>query len=165
MGRKNRHSRPEAGQDERCAYRPTWGILPTGAGDRANDLQFDIDPMQGIHAAGRNADMHGRRYERAGASTNQSIKWGRIMGVGGISIWQLLIVLVIVLLLFGTKKLRNLGGDLGGAIKGFKKAVNEQNNSAQASPDDPDAIEKSPADSPQSTEEPAEKAGGEQKTD
>ena len=40
------------------------------------------------------------------------------MGVGGISIWQLLIVLVIVLLLFGTKKLRNMGGDLGGAIKG-----------------------------------------------
>ncbi|MEC9370580.1 MAG: twin-arginine translocase TatA/TatE family subunit, partial [Pseudomonadota bacterium] len=35
------------------------------------------------------------------------------MGVGGISIWQLLIVLVIVLLLFGTKKLRNMGGDLG----------------------------------------------------
>ncbi len=47
------------------------------------------------------------------------------MGIGGIGIWQLLIVLVIVLLLFGTKKLRNLGGDLGGAIKGFKKAVND----------------------------------------
>lgn len=43
----------------------------------------------------------------------------------GISIWQLLIVLVIVLLLFGTKRLRNLGGDLGGAIKGFKKAMND----------------------------------------
>ena len=47
------------------------------------------------------------------------------MGFGGISIWQLLIVLVIVLLLFGTKRLRNLGGDLGNAIKGFKKAMNE----------------------------------------
>ena len=47
------------------------------------------------------------------------------MGIGGIGIWQLLIILVIVLLLFGTKKLRNLGGDLGGAIRGFKKAVNE----------------------------------------
>ncbi|WP_370980714.1 twin-arginine translocase TatA/TatE family subunit [Agaribacterium sp. ZY112] len=45
------------------------------------------------------------------------------MGLGGISIPSLLIILVIVLLLFGTKKLRNLGGDLGGAIKGFKKAV------------------------------------------
>ncbi len=43
----------------------------------------------------------------------------------GISFWQLLIVLVIVLLLFGTKRLRNLGGDLGGAIKGFKQAMNE----------------------------------------
>lgn len=45
--------------------------------------------------------------------------------MGGISIWQLLIILAIVLLLFGTKKLRNLGGDLGGAIRGFKKAVKE----------------------------------------
>ncbi len=43
----------------------------------------------------------------------------------GISIWQLLIVLAIVILLFGTKKLKNIGGDLGGAIKGFKNAVNE----------------------------------------
>ncbi len=43
----------------------------------------------------------------------------------GISIWQLLIVLAIVLLLFGTKKLRNLGSDLGGAVKGFKSAVKE----------------------------------------
>ena len=48
------------------------------------------------------------------------------MGLGGISIWQLLIVLVIVLLLFGTKRLRNLGGDLGGAIKGFRKAMDTQ---------------------------------------
>lgn len=43
----------------------------------------------------------------------------------GISIWQLLIVLAIILLLFGTKKLKNIGGDLGGAIKGFKNAVKE----------------------------------------
>lgn len=48
------------------------------------------------------------------------------MGIGGIGIWQLMIIMVIVLLLFGTKKLRNLGGDLGGAIKGFKKAVTEE---------------------------------------
>lgn len=47
------------------------------------------------------------------------------MGMGGISIWQLLIILAIVLLLFGTKKLRNIGGDLGGAIKSFKKAVKD----------------------------------------
>jgi sec-independent protein translocase protein TatA len=43
----------------------------------------------------------------------------------GPSLWQLLIVLVIVLLLFGTKKLRNLGGDLGSAIKGFRGAVKD----------------------------------------
>jgi len=48
------------------------------------------------------------------------------MGFGGIGIWQLLIVLAIILLIFGTKRLRNLGGDVGGAIKGFKKAMNEE---------------------------------------
>lgn len=47
------------------------------------------------------------------------------MGFGGISIWQLLIVLLIAVLIFGTKKLRSLGSDLGGAVKGFKKAMNE----------------------------------------
>ncbi|WP_286234129.1 Sec-independent protein translocase subunit TatA [Thalassotalea sediminis] len=46
--------------------------------------------------------------------------------MGGISIWQLLIVAAIVILLFGTKKLRNLGSDLGSAVKGFKKAVTEE---------------------------------------
>ena len=45
--------------------------------------------------------------------------------MGGIGIWQLIIILVIVLLLFGTKRLRNLGGDLGGAIKGFEGAMKE----------------------------------------
>ncbi len=65
------------------------------------------------------------------------------MGIGGIGIWQLLIILVIVLLLFGTKKLRNLGGDLGGAIKGFKKAVNgEKGETAETA--DADAAEKVP---------------------
>ncbi|MCC2617200.1 twin-arginine translocase TatA/TatE family subunit [Aestuariibacter halophilus] len=43
----------------------------------------------------------------------------------GISIWQLLIVLLIVVLLFGTKRLKSLGGDLGTAIKGFKSAVSD----------------------------------------
>jgi len=47
------------------------------------------------------------------------------MGLGGISVWQLLIILVIVLAIFGTKKLRNMGGDLGSAVKGFKNAVKE----------------------------------------
>lgn len=47
------------------------------------------------------------------------------MGLGGISIWQLAIILVIVILLFGTKKLRSLGGDLGSAIKNFKSSMRE----------------------------------------
>ncbi|WP_448554202.1 Sec-independent protein translocase subunit TatA [Thalassotalea montiporae] len=55
--------------------------------------------------------------------------------MGGISIWQLLIVAVIVILLFGTKKLRTLGTDLGSAVKGFKKAVSEENNEATAKTD------------------------------
>jgi len=50
--------------------------------------------------------------------------------MGGISIWQLLIVAVIVVLLFGTKKLRNLGGDLGSAVKGFKNAMGDEKDSA-----------------------------------
>ena len=43
----------------------------------------------------------------------------------GIGIWQLLIILAIVLLLFGSKKLKNIGSDLGGAIRGFKKSIKE----------------------------------------
>lgn len=49
----------------------------------------------------------------------------------GISIWQLVIILVIVLLLFGAKRLRNVGGDLGSAIKGFKSAMKEEENKAE----------------------------------
>ena len=45
------------------------------------------------------------------------------MGLGGISIWQLLIILVIVILIFGTKRLKTLGGDLGGALRSFRKAM------------------------------------------
>lgn len=44
----------------------------------------------------------------------------------GISIWQLLIILVIVLLLFGAKRLRNIGSDLGSAVKGFKQSMKEE---------------------------------------
>jgi len=47
----------------------------------------------------------------------------------GISIWQLIIVLVIIVLIFGTKKLRNMGSDLGGAMKSFKTAINENEES------------------------------------
>lgn len=49
----------------------------------------------------------------------------------GISPTQLLIILVIVALIFGTKKLRNIGGDLGGAVKGFKKAVKDEEEEAK----------------------------------
>ena len=44
----------------------------------------------------------------------------------GISIWQLLIVLAIVLLLFGAKRLRSIGGDLGSAVKGFKQSMKDE---------------------------------------
>ena len=47
------------------------------------------------------------------------------MGLGGISIWQLLIILAIVVMLFGTSRLKNIGSDLGSAIKGFKKSVSD----------------------------------------
>ena len=53
------------------------------------------------------------------------------MGIGGISIWQLLIVLVIVVMIFGTKKLRNMGGDVGGAVKDFKKALKSEDQKEQ----------------------------------
>ena len=45
--------------------------------------------------------------------------------MGSFSIWHWLIVLVIVMLIFGTKKLRNIGQDLGGAVKGFKEGIKE----------------------------------------
>jgi len=47
-------------------------------------------------------------------------------GLGGISMWQLLIILVIVILIFGTKRLKTLGGDLGGALKSFRKAMDDK---------------------------------------
>lgn len=50
----------------------------------------------------------------------------------GISIWQLLILLAVVILIFGTKKLKNVGGDLGSAIKGFKSAVKDGDASDDA---------------------------------
>ncbi len=61
------------------------------------------------------------------------------MGLGGISIWQLLIIFGIVLLLFGGKRLRSLGSDLGTAIKGFRSSIKEEGRKADA--DDADRIE------------------------
>ena len=63
------------------------------------------------------------------------------MGLGGISPWSLVLILVIVLLLFGTKKLRGLGGDLGGALKGFKKAMADED----AKKEEPGKIQKDDA--------------------
>jgi sec-independent protein translocase protein TatA len=54
------------------------------------------------------------------------------MGFGGISIWSLLLILAIVILLFGTKKLRNVGADLGGAIRSFKKSVKDEEAAKEA---------------------------------
>lgn len=48
------------------------------------------------------------------------------MGLGNISIWQLLIILVIVVMLFGTKRLRTLGSDLGSAVKGFRSSMQDE---------------------------------------
>ena len=45
--------------------------------------------------------------------------------IGGISVWQLLILLLIVVLVFGTKRLRNIGSDLGSAVKGFRKGIED----------------------------------------
>ncbi len=79
------------------------------------------------------------------------------MGLGGISIWQLLIILVIVLLLFGTKRLRGLGGDLGGAIKGFKKAMTDEEKANEAEnkkveAEDAEVVENDTADTKEKTE-------------
>ncbi|MSQ58724.1 MAG: Sec-independent protein translocase subunit TatA [Betaproteobacteria bacterium] len=53
--------------------------------------------------------------------------------MGSFSIWHWLIVLVVVLLIFGTKKLRNIGADLGGAVKGFKEGMKtEEDKTLQA---------------------------------
>ena len=58
------------------------------------------------------------------------------MGLGGISIWQLLIVLAIVVMIFGTNRLKNIGGDLGSAIKGFKKSIADDDVTESTTNDD-----------------------------
>ncbi len=54
--------------------------------------------------------------------------------MGSFSIWHWLIVLLIVMLIFGTKKLRNMGADLGGAVRGFKEGMREGGDKSDASP-------------------------------
>lgn len=78
--------------------------------------------------------------------------------MGGISIWQLAIIAVIVVLLFGTKKLGSLGADLGASIRGFKKAMGEE-DSAPAQP------LREPAQPTQSPAEALSNAGKDVKTD
>ena len=77
------------------------------------------------------------------------------MGIGGISMWQLLILLLIVVLVFGTKRLRNMGGDLGAAIKGFRKGMGEGEPEETLEPDKLAAGERSEASSEASSEKPA----------
>ena len=59
------------------------------------------------------------------------------MGFGGISLWQLLIVLLIVVLVFGTRRLKTLGGDLGGALKSFRTAMDSDDEPAGESAEKP----------------------------
>ena len=67
------------------------------------------------------------------------------MGLGGISVWQLLIILAIVVMLFGTKRLRTLGSDLGSAVKGFRKSMGEDETKPEENSADESANDK-PAD-------------------
>ncbi|MFG0382213.1 twin-arginine translocase TatA/TatE family subunit [Pseudomonas sp. zbq_18] len=59
------------------------------------------------------------------------------MGIGGISIWQLLIILLIIVMLFGTKRLKGLGSDLGDAIKGFRKSMNQGEEESKPAVEEP----------------------------
>ncbi|ABI57952.1 Sec-independent protein translocase subunit TatA [Alkalilimnicola ehrlichii MLHE-1] len=71
----------------------------------------------------------------------------------GISPWTLLIVLLIVLLVFGTKKLRNMGTDMGGAIKGFKDAMKEGEEGAkEGEKSEPSKLEQPPEEEKESGE-------------
>ena len=60
--------------------------------------------------------------------------------MGSFSIWHWLIVLLVVVLIFGTKKLRNIGQDLGGAVKGFKEGMKGSEEEAAAKPAEPSQI-------------------------
>jgi sec-independent protein translocase protein TatA len=68
--------------------------------------------------------------------------------MGGLSIWHWLIVLLVVVLIFGTKKLRNIGQDLGGAVKGFKDGMKTGDEAANA------------ANAAKTTDAPAQQLGG-----
>jgi len=65
--------------------------------------------------------------------------------IGGISVTQLLILLVIVMLVFGTKRLRNIGSDLGSAVKGFRKGIEDEPAEDDKQPEKLAAAEKTSA--------------------
>ncbi len=62
----------------------------------------------------------------------------------GISIWQLLIILLIVVLVFGTKRLRNIGSDMGSALRSFRSAFNAQDEKAKEEEEEPEADRSEP---------------------
>ena len=81
------------------------------------------------------------------------------MGFGGISVWQLLILLLIVVLVFGTKRLRNMGSDLGAAVKGFRKGMDDGQKDEETL--EPDQITSEPAARQATAEKPEETAARE----
>lgn len=70
------------------------------------------------------------------------------MGLGGISIWQLLIILAIVVMLFGTSRLRNIGSDLGSAIKGFRNSMSKDEAEGESVGGNTSSQDKSDTDKP-----------------
>ncbi len=70
------------------------------------------------------------------------------MGLGGISIWQLLIILAIIVMVFGTSRLRNLGSDLGSAIKGFRNSMSKDEADSDGGANHADSRENSDSDKP-----------------
>ena len=70
------------------------------------------------------------------------------MGLGGISIWQLLILLAIIVMVFGTSRLRNVGSDLGSAIKGFRNSMSKDEAESDSGGSNTDSQEESDSDKP-----------------
>ena len=58
------------------------------------------------------------------------------MGIGGISLWQILLILLVIVVLFGGKKIRNMGSDLGEGLKGFKKAIKDDDAESESKSED-----------------------------
>lgn len=80
--------------------------------------------------------------------------------IGGISGWQLLILLLIVVLVFGTKRLRNIGSDLGSAVRGFRKGMEDEESSADAERLEADPETGAPADPARKESESASRPPG-----